>query len=67
MECEIEQTTQESRDNPGRRVSEQLAVEVVSACCLNVSLLLVINQHYLDTDGLNIETSTLISIAWVKW
>ena len=48
-------------------VSEQLAVEVVSACYLNVLLSLVIKQHYLDTDGLNIETSRLISIAWVNW
>ena len=42
-------------------------MEVVSACYLNVLLLLVIKQHYLDTDGLNIETSRLISIAWVNW
>ena len=40
-------------------VSEQLGVEGVS--------LFVINQHYLDTDGLNTEMSRLINIAWVNW
>ena len=40
-----------------------MAVEVVSACYLNV-LMLVIQQHDLDTDGLNVAMSLQTSVMW---
>ena len=39
-----------------------MAVEVVSACYLNV--LLVIKRHDLDTDGLNVAMFLESSIMW---
>ena len=40
-----------------------MTVEVVSACYLNV-LMLVIQQHDLDTDGLNVATSLQTNVMW---
>ena len=55
-----------NRADDTARVTEQkayVAVEVVSACYLNV-LMLVIQQHDLDTDGLNVAMSLQTSVMW---